>query len=84
MNIAFSSKISSLALNSFKNRHDPLLQQYLPHNEVEPKACDAAQHSRESTPILNGEQPEAVEDSNVALNDHRCVARAHPTTALSY
>ena len=35
-------------------------------------------------PILNGVQPEAVEDSKVALNDPRSVARAHPTTALSY
>ena len=38
----------------------------------------------ESTPILNGEQPEAVEDSEVALNDPGCVTTAHPTTALSY
>ena len=53
-------------------------------SEVEPKACDAAQRSWESTPILNGEQPEAVEDSEVALNDPGCVAGAHPTTALSY
>ena len=30
---------------------------------VEPKACDAAQRSWESTPIFNGEQPEDVEDS---------------------
>ena len=56
----------------------------MPHNEVEPKACDAAQRSLESTHILNGEQPEAVEDSEVALNDPVSVARAHPTTALSY
>ena len=39
----------------------------MPHNEVEPKACDAAQRSLVSTPILNGEQPEAVEHSEVAL-----------------
>ena len=56
----------------------------MPHNEVEPKACDATQRSWESTLILNGEQPEAVEDSEVALNDPGCVARAQPTTALSY
>ena len=54
------------------------------HNEVEPKACDAAQRSWESAPILSGEQPVAVEDSEIALNDPRCVGRAHPTTALSY
>ena len=35
-------------------------------------------------PILNGEQPEAFQDSEVALNDPGCIARAHPTTALSY
>ena len=56
----------------------------LPHNEVEPKACDATQRFWESTSILNGEQPEAVEDSEVALKDPGCVARAHPTTALLY
>ena len=33
-------------------------------------------------PILNGEQPEDVEDSEVALNDPGCIARAHPTAAL--
>ena len=53
-------------------------------NEVEPKACDAAKRSWESTPISNGEQPEAVEDSPVALNNPGCIARARPTTALSY
>ena len=51
-------------------------------SEVEPKACDATQVSWESTPILNGDQPEAVEDCEVALNDPGCVARFHPTTAL--
>ena len=35
-------------------------------------------------PILNGEQPEVVEDSQVAMNDPGCVARAHPTTTLLY
>ena len=49
------------------------------NNEVEPKACDTAQSSWES-PILNGEQPEAVEDSEFALNEPGCVTRAHPTT----
>ena len=76
-------QISSLELNSSKNRHDPLLQQSLPHNQVEPKACNAAQRSWESTPNLNAEQPKAVEDSEVVLNDPGCVARAHPATALS-
>ena len=52
--------------------------------EVEPKACDATQCTWESTPILNGEQLGAVKDSKVALNDPRCVARAHPTAAISY
>ena len=33
--------------------------------------------------MLNGEQPEAVEDSKVALNDPGCIARGHPTAALS-
>ena len=47
-------------------------------------ACDAAQRSWESMPILNGDQPEAVEGSKVALKDPGCVARAHPTTALLY
>ena len=56
----------------------------MPHNEVEPKAYEDAPRSLESTPILNGEQPEAVEDSEDALNDPGCVARARPTTALSY
>ena len=32
--------------------------------------------------MLNGEQPEAVEESEFVLNDPRCVARAHQTTAL--
>ena len=84
MNISFSSKPVHLELNSSKNRHDPLLQQELPHNEVELKACDAAQRSWGSVPILNGEQPEAVEDYEVALNNPGCVTRDHPTTALSY
>ena len=52
--------------------------------EVEPKPRDAAQRSWKSTPILNGEQPEAVEDSEVALNDPGCICRAHLKTALSY
>ena len=47
------------------------------------KARNIAQYSWESRPILNGEQPEAVEDSEAALNDPRCIARAHPTAALS-
>ena len=33
----------------------------------------------ESAPILNGEQPEAVLNSEIALNDAGCVARAHPS-----
>ena len=33
--------------------------------------------------MLNGEHPEAVEDSKVALNDPGCIARGHPTAALS-
>ena len=33
--------------------------------------------------ILNGEQPESIEDSEVALNDSRCVARAYLTAVLS-
>ena len=53
-------------------------------SEVETKSCDAVQGYWESTPILNGDQPEAVEDSEVALNDPGCVARFHPTTALSH
>ena len=47
------------------------------------KACKVVQHSWESQPVLNGEQPEAVEDSDVALDDPGCIARAHPTAALS-
>ena len=35
-------------------------------------------------PFHNGELLEAVEDPEVALNNPRCIARAHPTTALSY
>ena len=53
------------------------------HNEVELKARNVAQHSWESRPILNGEQPETVEDSEIALNNPGCIARAHPTAALS-
>ena len=34
-------------------------------------------------PILNGEQPKTIEDSEVALNDARCVARAYLTAVLS-
>ena len=41
------------------------------------------QRSWESVPFLNGEQPETVKDSMVALNDPGCVARAHPTATLS-
>ena len=53
-------------------------------NEVKLKACNVAHHSWESEPILNGEQPEAVEDSEVALNDPVCITSlAHPTAALS-
>ena len=79
MNISFSSKSVYLSFV-----HDSLLQQKLPHNEDEPKACDAAQQSWESMPILNREQPEAVKDSEAALNDPGCVARAHPTITISY
>ena len=39
--------------------------------------------ARSLLPILNGEQSGAVEDSKIALNDPGCVARAHPTAALS-
>ena len=46
-------------------------------------ACNVAQRSWESAPILDGEQPEDVEDSEVALDDPRCVAQAHHTAALS-
>ena len=53
------------------------------HSDVELKAHNVAQRSWESAPILNGEQPKAVKDSEVALNDPECVTRAHPTTALS-
>ena len=53
------------------------------NNEVELKARNVAHHSWESEPILNGEQPEADEDSEVALNDPGCITRAHPTAALS-
>ena len=53
------------------------------HNEVKLKARNVPQHSWESRPILNGEQPEAVEDSKIAMNDHECIVRAHPTAALS-
>ena len=52
------------------------------HNVVEWKTPIVAQHSWEYRPILNGEQPEAVEDSEVALNDQGCIARTHPTAAL--
>ena len=38
---------------------------------------------KESAPILNGEQPEPVEDSEVSLNDSGCIQRAHLTAALS-
>ena len=31
----------------------------------------------------NGEQPKAVKDTEVALNDPGCVTKAHPTIALS-
>ena len=47
------------------------------------KTHKVAQHSWESAPILNGEQPEAVEDSEVALSDPGCIAIAHPTASLS-
>ena len=77
-------QVNSLELNSSKNGHDSLLQQKMHHNEVESKARNVAHHSWESQSILNGEQPEAVEDSEVALNDPGCIARAHPTAALSY
>ena len=53
------------------------------HNEVELKARNVAQHSWEFRPIRNGEQPEAFEDSENALNDPGCIARAHLTAALS-
>ena len=49
----------------------------MPHNKVQGKACDTAQHSWESTPILNGKHSGAVKDSEVALNDPGYVARAH-------
>ena len=34
---------------------------------IEPKACDAANIFWESTPILNGEQPEAVPGASPEL-----------------
>ena len=40
---------------------------------MQPNARDTAQRSWESTPILNGEQPEAVKDSENALNDPGCI-----------
>ena len=77
-------QFSSLELNSSKNEHDSLLQPQMHHNEVELKARNVAQHSWESRPILNGEQPAAIEDSEVAVNDPGFyIARAHPTAALS-
>ena len=42
-----------------------------------------AQRSREFAPIVKGDQPETIEDSQLALNNPGCVARAHPTAALS-
>ena len=54
------------------------------HNEVELKVRNVAHHSWESEHILNGEQPEAVEDSEVALHDPGYIARTHPqSSALS-
>ena len=53
------------------------------HNEVELKARNVAHHFWESEHILNGEQPEAVDDSEVALHDPGCIARTQPTAALS-
>ena len=47
------------------------------------KARNVAQRSWESTPNLNGEHSEAVEDSEVALNGPGCITKAHPTAALS-
>ena len=44
--------ISSLEFNSSKNGHDPLLEQKLPHNEVKPKAYDAAQRLGNPCPFL--------------------------------
>ena len=58
----------------------------LHQNEVESYVRNVAQplqRSCESAPILNGEQPDTIEDSEVALNDPGCVARAHHTAALS-
>ena len=74
--------IGSLQLNLSIKGHDPLLQQKLHHSDVELNAHNVAQLSWESAPILNGEQPKAVKDFEVALNDPGCVTRAHPTTAL--
>ena len=53
------------------------------HNEVELKARNVAHHSWESEPIRNGDQPEAVEHSEVALKDPGCITIAHPTAVLS-
>ena len=53
------------------------------HNEDESKARIVAHHIWESEPILNGEQPEAVKKTEVALNDPGCIPRAHPTAVLS-
>ena len=76
-------QFSSLELISSKNGKDSLLQQSMHHNKVELKARNVTHHSWESMPILNGEQPEAVEDSEIVLNDLGCIARAHPKAALS-
>ena len=75
-------QFSQLELKSSKTGMT-LLQQFPHHNEVESKARNVVQYSWESAPILNEEQPEAVEDSDVALNDPRCITRAYPTAALS-
>ena len=76
-------QFSSLELNSPKNGHESLLQPLLHDNQVELKAGNVSQYSRKSRPILNEEQPEAVENSEIALKDPDCIARAHPTAALS-
>ena len=84
-----NNKISRSRLNRFTSvklvqyRARPSLQQKLHHSDVELKAHNVTQRSWESAPILNGEQPKAVKDSEAALNDPECVTRAHPPTALS-
>ena len=54
----------------------------LHHNKVELKASNVEQRSMETAPILNREQPEAVQDSEIALNDPGCIAKANPSCSI--